>query len=68
LLSSFNNLFAQRLLDLSLDLNISQQVRAGTNGAPIEPMSWWGWTADHLGRRWSMIIPVALAVPIFTCA
>ena len=36
MLSSFNNLFAQRLLDLSLDLNISQQVRAGTNGNAVD--------------------------------
>jgi MFS transporter, SHS family, lactate transporter len=27
-------------------------------------MSWWGWTADKIGRRWAMIIPAAIAVPI----
>jgi SHS family lactate transporter-like MFS transporter len=27
-------------------------------------MSFWGWTGDRLGRRWSMIIPAAIAVPI----
>jgi SHS family lactate transporter-like MFS transporter len=27
-------------------------------------MSFWGWTGDRLGRRWAMIIPAALAVPI----
>jgi hypothetical protein len=41
-LTSFNNLFAQRLLDLSLDLNISQQVSRASigervaHGAPLE--------------------------------
>src|SRR5712691_4226208 len=27
-------------------------------------MSWWGWTADKIGRRWAMIIPAAIAIPI----
>ena len=27
-------------------------------------MSWWGWTADKIGRRWAMIIPATIAVPI----
>ena len=27
-------------------------------------MGWWGWIADRFGRRWSMIIPAALAIPI----
>ena len=27
-------------------------------------MSWWGWTADIIGRRWAMIIPAAIAIPI----
>jgi SHS family lactate transporter-like MFS transporter len=27
-------------------------------------MSFWGWTADHIGRRWAMIIPAAIAIPI----
>ena len=27
-------------------------------------MGFWGWTGDRLGRRWSMIIPAAIAVPI----
>jgi SHS family lactate transporter-like MFS transporter len=27
-------------------------------------MGFWGWTGDKLGRRWSMIIPAAIAVPI----
>ena len=27
-------------------------------------MSFWGWTGDRLGRRWAMIIPAAIAVPV----
>ncbi len=27
-------------------------------------MSFWGWTADIIGRRWAMIIPAAIAIPI----
>jgi len=27
-------------------------------------MSWWGWTADKIGRRWAMMIPCAIAIPI----
>ncbi len=27
-------------------------------------MSFWGWVGDALGRRWAMIIPAAIAVPI----
>jgi SHS family lactate transporter-like MFS transporter len=27
-------------------------------------MGFWGWTADRIGRRWSMIIPAALTIPV----
>ena len=27
-------------------------------------MCFWGWTADIIGRRWAMIIPAAIAIPI----
>jgi SHS family lactate transporter-like MFS transporter len=27
-------------------------------------MGFWGWVGDQLGRRWAMIIPAAIAVPI----
>jgi SHS family lactate transporter-like MFS transporter len=27
-------------------------------------MCWWGWTADIIGRRWAMIIPAAIAIPV----
>src|ERR1700686_3124186 len=34
------------------------------NIASFLGMSFWGWTADIIGRRWAMIIPAAIAVPI----
>lgn len=34
------------------------------NIASFLGMCFWGWTADILGRRWSMIIPAAIAIPI----
>jgi MFS transporter, SHS family, lactate transporter len=27
-------------------------------------MGFWGWVGDRLGRRWAMIIPAAIAVPV----
>src|SRR6476646_6251427 len=27
-------------------------------------MAFWGWTADFIGRRWAMMIPAAIAIPI----
>jgi MFS transporter, SHS family, lactate transporter len=27
-------------------------------------MSFWGWTADKIGRRWAMMIPATIAIPI----
>ena len=27
-------------------------------------MGFWGWVGDRLGRRWAMIIPAAIAVPL----
>ena len=27
-------------------------------------MSFWGWTADLIGRRWAMMIPCAIAIPV----
>jgi len=27
-------------------------------------MSFWGWTADFIGRRWAMMIPAAIAIPV----
>ena len=32
------------------------------NIASFLGMSWWGWTADYIGRRWAMIIPGTIAI------
>jgi MFS transporter, SHS family, lactate transporter len=32
------------------------------NIASFLGMSFWGWTADHIGRRWAMMIPASIAI------
>jgi MFS transporter, SHS family, lactate transporter len=53
---------------LQRDLNLSTALVATplifANVVSFFAMSTWGWVADKWGRRWSMIIPAALAVPI----
>jgi SHS family lactate transporter-like MFS transporter len=34
------------------------------NIASFLGMSFWGWTADIIGRRWAMMIPAAIAIPV----
>ena len=34
------------------------------NIASFLGMAFWGWTADTIGRRWAMIIPAAIAIPV----
>src|SRR5690349_15551896 len=34
------------------------------NHMSFHGMYWWGYTADVIGRRWAMIIPAAIAIPI----
>ena len=53
---------------LQKDLNLSPSLAFWPilffNLIGFAAMSFWGWTGDRLGRRWSMIIPAAIAVPI----
>src|SRR5215469_15797320 len=53
---------------LQKDLNLSPTVAFWPvlffNLVGFVAMGFWGWTGDKLGRRWSMIIPAAIAVPI----
>jgi MFS transporter, SHS family, lactate transporter len=62
---SIYGLFATHL---QKDLNLSPALVAApiaiSNLVGFLAMSWWGFVADRAGRRWSMIIPAALAVPI----
>jgi MFS transporter, SHS family, lactate transporter len=53
---------------LQKDLNLSPTLAFWPvlffNLVGFAAMGFWGWTGDRLGRRWSMIIPAAIAVPI----
>ena len=53
---------------LQKDLNLSPTLAFWPvlffNLVGFVAMGFWGWTGDRLGRRWSMIIPAAIAVPI----
>jgi SHS family lactate transporter-like MFS transporter len=53
---------------LQKDLNLSPTIAFWPvlffNLVGFVAMGFWGWTGDKLGRRWSMIIPAAIAVPI----
>ena len=61
-------IFGMFATHLQKDLNLSTALVATplifANLLSFFAMSWWGWVADRWGRRWSMIIPAALAVPI----
>jgi SHS family lactate transporter-like MFS transporter len=61
-------IFGMFATHLQKDLNLSTALVATplifANLLSFFAMSWWGWVADKWGRRWSMIIPAALAVPI----
>jgi SHS family lactate transporter-like MFS transporter len=58
-------LFATHLQkDLNLSPGLVATPLAFANLVGFLAMGWWGWIADRYGRRWSMIIPAAIAVPI----
>jgi len=62
---SIYGLFATHLQkDLNLSTALVATPLALANLLGFFAMSYWGWVADKLGRRWSMIIPAAIAVPI----
>jgi SHS family lactate transporter-like MFS transporter len=60
---SINALFATHL---QKDLNLSPALVATpvalANLAAFLAQGFWGWFADRFGRRWSMIIPAAIAI------
>src|SRR5580704_5918421 len=62
---SLTSLFATHL---QKDLGMSPALLAIPilffNLVGFAAMSFWGWWGDRFGRRWAMIIPAALAVPI----
>lgn len=58
-------LFATHLQkDLNLGPGLVATPLALANLVGFFAMGWWGWVADRIGRRWSMIIPAMIAVPI----
>jgi MFS transporter, SHS family, lactate transporter len=53
---------------LQKDLHLSPAVLVVptliSNVVSLFGMGFWGWTADRLGRRWAMIIPALIAIPV----
>jgi SHS family lactate transporter-like MFS transporter len=63
----YYSIYALFATHLQKDLNQSTamvgQLLLWSNLIGFAAMSFWGWVAERLGRRWAMIIPAALAVP-----
>ena len=53
---------------LQSDLKLTRDGHGGAvharQHAGFLGMCFWGWMADSIGRRWAMIIPAAIAIPI----
>jgi SHS family lactate transporter-like MFS transporter len=64
----YYSIYALFATHLQKDLNLSPGLVATpvalSNLVGFLAMGWWGWIADRLGRRWSMIIPAAIAIPV----
>jgi len=62
---SVNALFATHLQkDLGLNPAMVAAPIAFANIGVFVASGWWGWLADRIGRRWAMIIPALLALPV----
>jgi len=62
---SINALFATHLQkDLGLSPALVATPIAFANIGVFVASGWWGWLADRIGRRWAMIIPALLAIPV----
>ncbi|HUC73534.1 MAG TPA: MFS transporter [Stellaceae bacterium] len=62
---SINALFATHLQkDLGLSPGLVATPIALANIAVFVASGWWGWVSDRIGRRWAMIIPALLAIPL----
>ena len=62
---SINALFATYLQrDLHLSPGLVAMPIALANLLAFIGSCFWGWSADHIGRRWAMIIPGALTVAV----
>ena len=63
--SSTLGLFATHLQkDLHLSPAVLVVPSLMNNLVSLFGMGFWGWTADRLGRRWAMIIPALIAIPV----
>ncbi len=64
----YYSIYALFATHLQNDLNMSTaavgQLLLYSNLIGFLAMAFWGYVAERLGRRWAMIIPAALAVPI----
>jgi SHS family lactate transporter-like MFS transporter len=64
----YYSIYALFATHLQKDLNMSTamvgQLLLYSNIIGFLAMSFWGYVAEILGRRWAMIIPAALAIPI----
>jgi SHS family lactate transporter-like MFS transporter len=64
----YYSIYALFATHLQKDLNMSTaavgQLLLYSNIIGFLAMAFWGYVAERLGRRWAMIIPAALAVPI----
>ena len=62
---SINVLFATHLqVDLKLSPGAIGEVGVAANLVAFLASSGWGWVADKLGRRWAMIMPALIAIPL----
>jgi SHS family lactate transporter-like MFS transporter len=64
----YYSIYALFATHLQRDLNLSATLVATplifANIVGFFAMGFWGWMADRIGRRWSMIIPAALTIPV----
>jgi len=62
---SINVLFATHLqVDLKLAPGAIGEVGVAANIVAFIASCAWGWVADALGRRWAMVIPALIAIPL----
>ncbi len=62
---SINVLFATHLqVDLKLKPGAIGEVGVAANFVAFVASAAWGWVADKIGRRWAMIMPALVAIPL----
>jgi SHS family lactate transporter-like MFS transporter len=62
---SINSLFATHLqVDLHLSAALLATPIALSNLLAFVSATFWGWLSDRIGRRWAMILPALIAIPL----